>query len=266
MGIILHCNVAPMPCFALAFWLVLAAVPMAAQTIAAIQPEGHVSDFSRVLNAAHKAELERYCRRVQELTGAEIAVVTIPTLGGEPIEDAANSLYRRWGIGQKGKDQGALLLLATADRRMRLEVGYGLEPVVPDGYAGTLLRSMRPLLRGGEYGAALLDATHQLGSRIADGKNVKLDAGIPSRREVRESIAPWLFLLIPGLFLLFIFWMGSRQKRRYGSYSGSSWPVFTPGGNWHSTSRGGFGGYDSSDSFGGFGGGDSGGGGASSDW
>jgi len=252
-----------MPCLVLAVLLLLPVGPLFAQTLATMQPEGHISDFAGVLNPAHRAELERYCRRVQELTGAEIAIVTIPTLAGEPVEDAANALYRRWGVGKKGKDEGALLLLATADRRMRLEVGYGLEPILPDGYAGTLLRSMRPLLRQGEYGAALLDATHQLGSRIAAGKNVKLDAGIPSRREVRESMTPWLFLLVPGLLLVLIFWMGLRRKRRYG---GSSWQLFTPGGDWHSTSHGGFGGYDSSDSFGGFGGGDSGGGGASSDW
>jgi uncharacterized protein len=238
----------------------------------ALQPQGYVSDFARVLNAAHRAELERYCGRVQALTGAEIAMVTVPTLEGQPIEDVANSLYRRWGIGKKGKDEGVLFLLVPRDRRMRLEVGYGLEPILPDGYAGTLLRQLRPLLRSQDYGAAMLEAAHQIGTRIAAAKNVSLDASIPSRREVRHSpirdeLPPFL---IAVLFVFIMFFL-IRMSRGNGRYHESGIPFFLPmGGGWggsHSSrSGGGFGGYDSSDSFGGFGGGDSGGGGASSDW
>src|SRR5260370_9174591 len=88
----------------------------------ALKPQGYVSDFAGVIDAESKAELENYCTRVQQQTGAEMALVTIQSLSGEPIEDVANTIYRAWGIGKKGKDEGILLLLSVGDRRDRLEV------------------------------------------------------------------------------------------------------------------------------------------------
>ncbi|MCS7025487.1 MAG: TPM domain-containing protein [Bryobacteraceae bacterium] len=245
------------------------AAAAAALDLTKLQPQGHVSDFAGVLNPAHRAELERYCRQVAAATKVEIAIVTLPTLEGEPIEDVANSLFRRWGIGQKGQNEGLLLLLVPNDRRMRLEVGYGLEGAIPDGFSGSLLRSMRPLLRERRYGEALLEAAHQLGTRIAEEKKVSLTGGLPSRRDVsaeqfRHSLIPFL---IPLGFLALFFALAAATRRRHRRSHGF-FPVFFPGADWSlgRFSGGGFGGYDSSDSFGGFGGGDSGGGGASSDW
>ena len=77
-----------------------------------------------------------------------MAIVLVDTLEDEPIEDVANRLYREWGIGKKGKDEGILLLLAVKDHKQRAEIGYGLEPIVPDGYAGGVLRGIRPILAG----------------------------------------------------------------------------------------------------------------------
>jgi uncharacterized protein len=254
-------------------WILLFASLLTGADFNSLQPQGYVNDFAQVINPAHRAELERYCNRVDTLTAAQIAIVTIRSLEGEPIEDVANNLYRKWGIGKKGKDEGVMLLLVTQDRRMRLEVGYGLEAILPDGYSGQLLRHMRPLLSANNYGAALLEATHQIGERIAKEKGVSLDVSIPSRRQVNENpVGRWFPLLIPfGLFLLFALF--SRRRSRYGGGYGSV-PWFLPMGGWgggggsgsYGSSGGGFGGYDSNDSFGGFGGGDSGGGGASSDW
>jgi uncharacterized protein len=249
---------------------------------AALKPEGHVSDFSRVIDASSKAELEEYCARVARVTGAEIAVVTLATLEGEPVEDVANSLFRRWGIGKKegeSRDQGILLLLVTQDRRSRVEVGYGLEPIIPDGFAGSVLREMRPHLRESQFGPALIAGAHTIGSRIAEAKQVSLDSP-PSRRTApspgQRVDIPWP-LLIAGLFLLFAMGSGRRRGRRRGIYGsgggfGDVLPAMLLGtllgrsSGWGGGSRGGFGGYDSGDRFGGFGGGDSGGGGASSDW
>jgi uncharacterized protein len=256
---------------ALAAVLLAIAPLVSAIDIGSLKPQGYVSDFAKVIDSQSKADLESYCSRVEKATGVQMAFVTLDSLEGEPIEDFANDLYRRWGIGQKGKDEGLLLLLAIQDRRSRLEVGRGLEPYITDGTAGSLLREMRPSLQQNRYGDALYTAAQSLGNRISQAKGVPIaQEGPPRRRPAPTSTTieiPWP-LILGGMFLLF--WiMGSRGRRR-GRGGG-----FLPGlilGNMMGRSSyggyggGGFGGYDSGDSFGGFGGGDSGGGGASSNW
>lgn len=247
-------------------FLLLAAASLAAADFGALKPEGYVSDFARVVDVQSKAELERYCARLRETAGVEVALVTLETLEGEPIEDVANLLFRKWGVGAKGNNTGLLFLLVTRDRRSRLEVGYGLEEIIPDGYAGSVLREMRPLLREGRYGDAVVNAAHTVGSRIATWKGVTLDTGVRPRRARRqEPSVPWP-LLIGGLGLLLLLIRAGRGGRGGGGgfLSGLIVGNLLSGG--HSRGGGGFGGFDSGDSFGGFGGGDSGGGGASSDW
>ena len=238
----------------------------------ALKPQGYVSDFGHVIDAQSKAALEQYCARVEQVTGAQMALVTIPSLEGEPIDDVANTIYRAWGVGQKGKNEGIMLLLVINDRRSRLEVGYGLEPILPDGLDGSILREMRPALRARQYGEAMMAAAQTIGSTIAKSKNVSLDAQLPRRARPSsgESI-PWPAVL-GGLFLLF--WLlraGSRGGRGGGGgfWTGLLLGNLMRGGGWGGSSGGGFGGFDSGGGgggFGGFGGGDSGGGGASSDW
>ncbi|MBI1786586.1 MAG: TPM domain-containing protein [Acidobacteria bacterium] len=238
----------------------------------ALKPEGYVSDFARVVDGASRAEIERYCRAVERQTGAQISLVTIQTLAGEPVEDVANTIFRAWGVGEKGKNNGILLLLAVGERRSRLEVGYELEQFIPDGFAGDILRAMRPGLRQGHYGEGLLAAAHTIGERVAQGKKISLDTA--PRRRIRERAhesIPWP-LLLGGLFVALMVLRG-LSRMGGGGGGGGFWTGMLLGNmmgrHWDSGSRsggGGFGGYDSSDGFGGFGGGDSGGGGASSDW
>jgi len=238
----------------------------------ALKPQGYVSDFGHVIDAQSKAALEQYCARVEQVTGAQMALVTIPSLEGEPIDDVANTIYRAWGVGQKGKNEGIMLLLVINDRRSRLEVGYGLEPILPDGLDGSILREMRPALRARQYGEAMMAAAQTIGSTIAKSKNVSLDAQLPRRaRPSSGDSIPWPAVL-GGLFLLF--WLlraGSRGGRGGGGgfWTGLLLGNLMRGGGWGGSSGGGFGGFDSGGGgggFGGFGGGDSGGGGASSDW
>ncbi|HLH01086.1 MAG TPA: TPM domain-containing protein [Bryobacteraceae bacterium] len=237
-----------------------------------LKPQGYVSDFGHVLDPTSRAQLEEYAGRVEQATGVQMALVTIDSLDGEPIEDVANSLYRKWGVGKRGKDEGILLLLAIKDHRDRIEVGYGLEPLLPDGFDGSVLRTARPLLRQGDYGQAMFAAAEQMGSRIAQAKGVALDFSLPRARvrqvNERPSI-PWPIVVIGIIFLLFL-------MRRGGGGGGFLTGMILGnllgrggGGGWGT--GGGFGGYDSGGGgggggFGGFGGGDSGGGGASSDW
>jgi uncharacterized protein len=244
----------------LALLLAWAAVA-GATDFAALQPRGYVSDFAGVIDAASKSELERYAAGVEKATGAQFAFVTLRSLEGQPIEDVANLLFRRWGVGLKGKNEGVLILLAIGERRSRVEVGYGLEPYLTDGSAGTLLRDMRPALREGAYGTAFSVAAQKIGDRIAKAKGVKLSEPAPRQaRPTSDSGFPWevpILIAIGGI----VFFATRRRRRRRGGLPA----MFLDSGPF-AHSGGGFGSYDSGDSFGGFGGGDSGGGGASSDW
>jgi uncharacterized protein len=248
-------------CFALA----LSFAPAWAVDWTALKPQGYVSDFAGVIDAQSKAQLENYGTRVEQQTGAEMALVTIKSLEGEPIEDVANTIFRAWGVGKKGKNEGILLLLVVNDRRDRLEVGYGLEPLLPDGFDGDILRAMRPALRQNQYGEAMLAAAATIGSRIAQSKGVQLDVTL--RRQIqaprRDSI-PWGLIIGGIVVLLLVFRGGGGGGFLPGLILGSMMDGGRRGG-WGGGSGGGFGGGDSG-GFGGFGGGDSGGGGASSDW
>lgn len=238
-----------------------------------LRPQGYVSDFAQVLDASSRSQLERYCGMLEEATGVQTAVVTINSLEGEPIEDFANDMFRKWAIGKKGKDEGVLLLLAIKDRKSRVEVGYGLEPILPDGFAGSVLREMGPSLKEQNYGPALVGGTAEIGEQIAKAKGVTLNRTLPRRAPAgnsgQEGGIPWPLIVI-GIVIVFgllgrgggggglLGWMvlgnllgGSRYRG-----GGDSWG----GGGFGGSGGGGGGG------FGGFGGGDSGGGGASGSW
>ena len=255
---------------------VVAALAVSAYAIdtSKLKPSGYVNDFANAMSAGSRQQLENYLGAVERSTGAQIAVVTVDTLDGDPVEDVANRLYREWGIGKKGKDEGLLLLLAVKDRKQRVEVGYGLEPVITDGKAGEVLRGIRPILRSGNYGGALLAAGEQFGQIIAQSKGVDLAPETPVRtgRRVapRQSI-PFPLILI-GIFA--ILWLFGRLGGGRGGGGGTGFLAGMILGNMMGRRSGGWGGggFGGSDSggggggFGGFGGGDSGGGGASSDW
>jgi uncharacterized protein len=98
----------------------------------ALKPQGYVSDFANVIDVTSKGQLEAYCAKLQASTKVQLALVTVPTLRGEPVEDVARALARAWGVGQKGENDGILLLLAIGERKSRLEVGSGLAEVIPD--------------------------------------------------------------------------------------------------------------------------------------
>jgi uncharacterized protein len=236
------------------------------------KPTGYVNDFAGVLDQRTKVETEALLRRLDRAAGAQVALVTILTLEGEPIEDVANRLYREWGIGKKETDEGVLVLLAVNDRKYRAEVGYGLEPILPDGFVGGMMRSVRPALAQGHYSAAMQTVAQELARRIADQKGVSLE-GLPERPRApsRGGLPVWVVLL--GLFFLLLLLSGGSRggpgvgsmhgRRRYGGA-----PVILPfpmgGGGW---GGGGFGGGGfGGGGFGGFGGGSSGGGGASGGW
>ena len=246
-----------------------------AEKLKDLKPQGYVDDFAGVLSTDARARLTALCGEVDEKTKAQIAVVTIHTLAGDPIEDFANRLYQLWGIGPKSDNRGVLILLAVDDHRYRAEVGYGLEPILPDGKVGGFGRQIVPALRRSDYDAALLQLTGSIAAVIAEASGVTLTQGPPAPPDSGESNQPgipWFvfivlaFFLFGGLrFLLIPLMFGGLGNRRRGWWGGGRGPWMGGpwiGGGW---SGGGFGG-GGGGGFGGFGGGMSGGGGASGSW
>ncbi len=245
------------------------------------QPTGYVNDLAHVVDAAQKEQLEEFCTQVEQQLGVQFALVTVDSVGDRPIRDVALDISRKWGVGNKKENQGALLLLAVKDRQSDIETGRGIEPYITDGFAGSTLRSMRPELRSGDFGAALLTAARAMAAQIAQGKGIAFSAaGPPPENQpstVQRSRGIPFPLIVLGIF--FLLWLLSRGGgRRGGGYRGGGGGGFLTGmllgnllgggrgsgGGWGGS--GGFGGGSGGGGFGGFGGGDFGGGGASSNW
>jgi uncharacterized protein len=239
-----------------------------------------VNDLANVVDPQSRAAMEKAIRGLQAATGDAVVVVTVPTV--QPFADAreyAVALFenRGRGIGEKGKDNGVLILLAPKERAVWVEVGYGLEQWITDGFAGDTSREyMRPEFRNGRYGAGLLAGTSRIVGRIAQGRGVTI-TGL-ERPARRTPAAPGLSLsTIVVLIIIFmiISRMGGgprRGARRWGRSGWSGWSSGAGGfgGAW-SGSRGGFGGGfggfgGGGGGFGGFGGGRSGGGGGGASW
>lgn len=245
-----------------------------AQTPDQIKPTGYVMDTAGVLSQPARDQLTALCTELEQKAQAQIAIVTVKSLNGQPIEDYSINLATRLGIGPKSSNAGVLILIATGDHAYRIEVGYGLEPILPDGKVGSFGREAVPYLRQNDYDAAVLLMTRRVADVIAADKGVTL-SGTPPRpppQNENDSVIPRIFVF---LFIFFIVWVISRALRGGGPRSrfnrpGSGWwigPVIggsTMGGRGGGWGGGGFGG--GGGGFGGFGGGGFGGGGASGSW
>jgi uncharacterized protein len=217
------------------------------------KPIGLVNDFAGLIPNSEKRKMEILTREVLQKTGTSVVVVTMPTIGEADAATYVNELYQTWGIGKKGEDKGVLILLALKERRVRIETGYGVEGILPDGLVGEILDKYTvPFLKKGQYGKGLFNALAAVSQIMAKDANVELTGEVkvyrtPRRRVRRVALFPLLFLIIilfsflrRGRGLLPLLLLGSLGGR--GGFGGGF---------------GGFGG-----GFGGFGGGMSGGGGA----
>jgi uncharacterized protein len=228
---------------------------------------GAVNDFAGVISAADSARMEALSREVLEKTGASVVVATFPSIGDQDLSEYANRLYSFWGIGKKGEDRGVLIVLALQERKIRIETGYGVEGILPDGRVGEILdQKVIPYLKKGEYSPGLVSAVTAVSGVLAEEAGVTLtgrpETRQPAVRQVgqRSRGAGLLILLLPILLLL----LGTRRGREMLPLilmmllSGSG---RRGGGGGDFDGFGGFGG-----GFGGFGGGSSGGGGAGRDF
>jgi uncharacterized protein len=245
-----------------------------AEDLKKIHPTGYVTDLAGAIEADTKVRLEALGTELEQKTGAQMAIVTVHSLEGQSVENYAVDLYKQLGVGGKQDNRGVLLLVSPEERKYRIEVGYGLEPVITDGRAGDAGRTMVPFLRKGDFSSAIEAAAWQLAKYVADDKGVQLSGQPPARLAPKadddRGSGGFPFGLIIVIFLVIFVLSGSGRGGGGGGWW--IWPLIFSnlggggrGGNW---GGGGFGGGGSSGGggWGGFGGGSSGGGGASGSW
>ena len=254
--------------------LLFVSTALPAEKIPDIRPQGYVTDLAQVIDPATKTQIEALCTEVEQKTGSQIAVVTVRSLDGQSKEDYAADLYQHLGVGSKKQSDGVLLLLVPPERQYRIEVGYGLEPVINDARAGDVGRAMIPRLKSEDYSGAVLMGVTMLAQMIAADKGVQL-TGVPSLRGKFQTAGrglPWWLVLL-GFLVLFLILRAATLGGRGGpgpqdGHVGGL--IFMPplgGGGWGGGGFGGSsGGFGGGGGFGGFGGGMSGGGGAGGSW
>jgi uncharacterized protein len=231
------------------------------------KPPKYVVDLAGIIDDATENRLNGYLQELEQKTTAQAVILTIPSLEGESIEDFSITIaHDKWKLGQKGKDNGVLLLISLKDRKYRIEVGYGLEGVLPDSLVGSLGRNLlAPYFKKGDYSTGIFTTAIAIADKIADASGVQIE-GMPAIKystqpaekgepaSLFNTIITVAFLIIlgilfiknPRLFLMLLLF--SSMGGRRGSWGGG----------------GGFGG--GGGSFGGGGGGGFGGGGASGGW
>jgi uncharacterized protein len=222
------------------------------------KPKGAINDFAGVIPDKYLMSMENIATEIFDKTQTAIVVATMPSIGDNELNDYANSLYQAWGIGKKGEDKGVLIFLTIKERKIRIETGYGVEGILPDGLTGEILDSYAvPNFKNGDYGKGLYETLIAIAIVVAKDANVTIGAKEPppKRATTRYELGIGSYII---LFLAIAFLLGTRQGRAM-----LPWILLlmmSGGGSRRGSGSfgGGFGG-----GFGGFGGGMSGGGGSS---
>ena len=235
------------------------------------QPTDYVSDYAHVLSPEATARLDSICAQLDHsAANAQVAVVIVKTLDGGDPADYADELEGKWKMGRKGSDRGVLVLLAVDDHKYRIEVGYGLEGILPDGKVGDIGRAMVPDLRANDYDGAMTLAVGEVAQVIADDAHVTLNGDEPAQDAAQpvHQHSPVIAKLIL-LIIVLVFFGGFSLLRMlfgwglfFGGWGGGG--PWIGGGGGFSGGGGGGGGFGGG--FGGFGGGGFGGGGAGGSW
>ena len=252
-------------------WLVviIALVLILASTSAvlALKPfkiDNYVTDQAGILAESEAAQLASALDQYHQATGNQLLVVTIPSLEGADLTGFTEELFTLNKPGEKGKDNGLILLISQADRKIRIEVGYGLEGVIPDGKAGAIIRDeISPRFKAGDYNGGITAGLNALVTAITPDYTFAPEVAAPAQHN-RGGASPGSFivaLFIIGFSILGNLFGARNQRRRYRG--GFSEPTFWGGG--YSGGGGGFSGGSSGGGFSG-GGGSFGGGGSSGGW
>lgn len=227
-------------------------------------PDHRINDYAGVLSADERARLETTLRAREQESSNQIVVGIFRSLEGESLEDFSIRLAQAWRIGQKGLDNGVIFLVFVDDRKMRLEVGYGLESKLPDALASQILRQdVAPKFREGKIADGIAAGLTAIEQAVAGTYKAAPQGQAARGRGLSTFQIALLFFVVSGLFSIVIPALYGSHVRRQGWTGGrGGWggPIIFPGGGWGGGGGGGGGG-----DFGG-GGGGFGGGGASGDW
>lgn len=257
--------------FLLLCWLVFAlAGPAQAQSFPKLT--GRVVDAANLLDPAQEAQLTARLATLEKESGRQLVVATIPDLGDYDIADYGYRLGRTWAIGSKDKDDGVLLIVAPKERKVRIEVGYGLEGVLTDALSSRIIRNdIVPRFKANDYPGGIIAGTQSLATLLAlppEEARKQAAAAEAEQQNTRSDSGgiPFVFILFLLFFVLPMFFRRGRGRRRYGD---SALPVILwgsmLGGGGRSSGWGGGGGGFGGGGFGG-GGGSFGGGGSSGSW
>jgi uncharacterized protein len=179
-------------------------------------PSGYVNDFARVLDSGSKQALETLLRETEQKTSAEVVVATVPSLNGVTVEEYANRLFQQWGVGKKREDNGILVLVAPSEREMRIEVGYGLEPILPDGLAGQIIReAFLPRFRAGDYAGGIENGLRRIVLLVEAHHVLTPEERENLQRSNGNKVPAWVLLAFLGLFVgigSFMCGVGARTK------------------------------------------------------
>lgn len=180
------------------------------------KPAGRVNDFAGVLDASVAAELDQLLADLERKTSSEVAVAVVKSLDGMSVEEYATRMFKAWGVGQAKQDNGVLVLVAPTEREMRIEVGYGLEGVLPDGLAGEIIREQfTPRFRENDYAGGIRDGVRRV-VEVVERHQVLTPAELARFNQESSTDAPaWLIIPFLGLFVAIGFFMigaGIRTK------------------------------------------------------
>jgi uncharacterized protein len=229
------------------------------------KPTNFLVDDAGVISPDDEARINAELNDYEERSSNEVAVAVVESTGNRSIQDYANDLFAEWGVGKKGEDNGVLTVIAMKERETWIEVGYGMEGELTDLEAGRIYRDvLRPLLREGDVGNAVLQTTRAIRRDLGDDQVGEVPVPVQDEDGDRGNPIGSLFWLIPFFIFGPLSAIGRRGRRRRGwitpIFWGGGWGGLGGGGQ----SSGGFGG--GGGGFGGFGGGNSGGGGAGGSW
>lgn len=237
---------------------------------------GRVVDDAGILSPAVEARLTTELAALEQQTGHQLVVATLPTLQGYEIEDYGYQLLRAWGVGRKAEDDGAILIVAPNERKVRIEVGYGLEPVLTDAMSSLIIhRAILPAFREGRFEDGVVagagEITKQIGLPPDQARAAVAQAETQAASQGDEGGSGWVAIVV--IFILFWVLSGALRMfgvRRRGGGSGLWWllPLILSSSNRSHGGWSGGGGWSSGGGGGGFsgGGGSGGGGGASGSW